>query len=124
MMRVGEYCGEELFMIIGNKHWAMTNGWISPLSDETVSLLNISQKEAHVQIMLYYSNRNPVGPYRYTVPAGRLRRVCFNSFKDPEPIPRTTAYASTIESDVPIVVQRAGFDAVQSFRDSSDNKES
>lgn len=95
-------------MNIGNKHWAMTEGWISPLGDETVSFLNVSQEEAHVQITVYYGNRDPVGPYRLTVPAERLTRVRFECLEDPEPIPRATAYATTIDSDVPIVVQHAG----------------
>ena len=35
-------------------------------------------------------------------------RVRFDRLTDPEPIPRATEYASTIESDVPIVVQYPG----------------
>jgi hypothetical protein len=95
-------------MTIGNKEWAITEGWIPPLEDETVAFLNFSFQEAHVEIMVYYSTRDPVGPYRLAVPAGQLRHVCFNCLKDPEPIPRATDYACTIESNVPIVVQHLG----------------
>jgi hypothetical protein len=93
------------FMNIGHKHWTIADGWIPPLGDETVAFLNASPQEAHVQIFVYYSNRDPVGPYHLTVPAERMRRVLFNCLTDPESIPRATQYASTIESDVPIVVQ-------------------
>jgi hypothetical protein len=95
-------------MNIGHKHWTIAKGWISPLGDETVAFLNTSLQEAHVQIFIYYSNRDPVGPYHLTVPAERVQRVRFNCLTDPEPIPRATEYASTIESDVPIVVQYPG----------------
>lgn len=95
-------------MNIGHKHWTIAKGWISPLGDETVAFLNTSLQEAHVQIFIYYSNRDPVGPYHLTVPAERVQRVRFDCLTDPEPIPRATEYASTIESDVPIVVQYPG----------------
>lgn len=91
---------------IGRKRWAIVQGWIPPIGDETVSLLNVSGRKAHVEITVYYSNRDPAGPYRITVPAGRTEHVHFNRLTDPEPIPRATDYASTIESDVPIVVSR------------------
>jgi len=95
-------------MSIGNKHWAITEGCIPPLADKTLSLLNVSRQNANVQVTVYYSDRDPVGPYRLTVPAERLRRIRLDYLKDPEPIPHATEYAMTINSDVPIVVQQAG----------------
>ena len=91
--------------MIGSKHWTISKGWIPPRGDEAVSFLNVGGADAHVRMTMYYRNRKPVGPYRITIPAGRMRRIHFNALEDPEPIPRAAAYASTIESDVPIVVQ-------------------
>ncbi|PZR73016.1 MAG: sensory rhodopsin transducer [Chthoniobacterales bacterium] len=108
-------------MTIGNKHWAIPEGLISPLGDEAIAFLNASSQEPHVQIFVYYSNRDPVGPYRLTVPAGRLRRVRFSGLKDPEPIQRATDYASTIESDVPIVVH-PGLASLQPYLVSQENR--
>jgi hypothetical protein len=82
-------------------------------SHETVCLLNTSDQEAHVEITIYYSDRDPVGPYRVSVPARRTRHVRFNDLKEPEPIPRDTDYASVIESDVPIVAQHTRLDSRQ-----------
>jgi hypothetical protein len=82
-------------------------------SHETVCLLNASDQEAHVEITIYYSDRDPVGPYRVSVPARRARHVRFNDLKEPEPIPRDTDYASVIESDVPIVAQHTRLDSRQ-----------
>ncbi len=107
---------------IGRKHWAIAEGYIPPsshgpapemTSHEAVCLLNASDDEAHVEITVYFSDREPVGPYRITIPARRTQHVRFNNLQDPAPIPRGTDYASTIESDVPIVVQHTRLDSRQ-----------
>jgi len=76
-------------------------------------LLNASDQDAHVEITIYYSDREPVGPYRLTVPARRTHHVRFNNLRDPEPIPRGTDYSSVIRSDVPIVAQHTRLDSRQ-----------
>jgi hypothetical protein len=64
-------------------------------------------------ITIFYSDREPSGPFRVTVPARRTRHLRFNDLTDPEPIPRDTDYASLIESDVPIIVQHTRLDSRQ-----------
>jgi hypothetical protein len=107
---------------IGVREWAIAEGYIPAgshgpepqmVSHETVCLLNTSDQDAHVEITIYYSDREPVGPYRITVPAQRTRHVRFNELRDPEPIPRDRDYASVIRSDVPIVVQHTRLDSRQ-----------
>jgi len=83
-------------------------------SYETVCLLNTSDQDAQVEITIYFSERDPVGPYRLTVPARRTKHVRFNELKEPAPVPRGTDYASVIEADVPIVVQHTRLDSRQS----------
>ena len=83
------------------------------VSHETVCILNAGDSDAHVAITIYFSDREPAGPYRLTVPARRTSHVRFNDLRDPEPIPTDTDYASTIESDVPIVVQHTRLDSRQ-----------
>ncbi|MGB8340750.1 MAG: sensory rhodopsin transducer [Chthoniobacterales bacterium] len=109
-------------MNIGRKHWAIAEGWIPSwshgpepemLSHETACLLNTSNRDAEVRITIFYTDRDPVGPYRVTVPARRTKHVRYNDLKDPEPIPKATNYASTIDSDVPIVVQHTRLDSRQ-----------
>jgi hypothetical protein len=82
-------------------------------SHETACLLNVSDRDAAVAITIFYSDRDPVGPYRVRVPARRTLHLRFNDLRDPEPIPRDTDYASLIESDVPIVVQHTRLDSRQ-----------
>ena len=107
---------------IGRKKWAIAEGWIPAwsngpepemLSHETACILNANDVEAHVEIMVYFSDREPAGPYRLIVPARRTLHQRFNDFTDPEPIPKATNYASTITSDVPIVVQHTRLDSRQ-----------
>jgi hypothetical protein len=62
---------------------------------------------------VYFSDRDPAGPYRVTVPGRRTRHLRFNDLDDPEPIPAATDYACVIESDVPIVVQHTRLDSRQ-----------
>jgi hypothetical protein len=83
------------------------------LSHETACLLNVGDKPAHVRILLYFADREPVGPYRVTVPARRTLHLRFNELSDPQPVPRNTDYSSIIESDVPIVVQHTRLDSRQ-----------
>jgi len=109
-------------MEIGSKVWAIAEGYIPPeshgpepemTSHETVCLLNCSEREAHVEITIYYSDREPAGPYRITVPARRTRHVRFNDLRDPEEIPRGTDFSSVIRSDVPLVAQHTRLDSRQ-----------
>jgi hypothetical protein len=106
----------------GRTRWAIAEGWIpdyshgpepAMLSHETACLLNVSDEDAHVEITLFFKDREPVGPYRVTVPARRTLHLRFNDLEDPEPVPRATDYASLIESDVPIVVQHTRLDSRQ-----------
>jgi hypothetical protein len=107
---------------IGHTRWAIAEGYIpgwsngpepAMTSHETACLLNASDQDAHVEITIFFSDRDPVGPYRIALPARRTLHVRFNDLKDPEPIPKDTNYASVIESDVPIVVQHTRLDSRQ-----------
>ena len=107
---------------IGKKRWAIPEGYIPPestgdartlTSHETACLLNAGPVDAHVEITIYFRDRDAVGPYRTMVPARRTLHLRFNDLQDPAPIPRGTDYASVIESDVPIVVQHTRLDSRQ-----------
>ena len=83
-------------------------------SHEAACLLNSSDTDATVTITIFFTDREPAGPYQVTVPARRSKHIRFNALSDPEPIPRATEYSSLIESDVPIVVQHTRLDSRQS----------
>ncbi len=106
---------------IGHRVWAIPEGWIPGRSSgpddmeshETVCVLNTASQDASVTITIYFSDRDPAGPYRLTVPAQRTLHLWFNDLDDPESIPLETDYASVIESDIPIVVQHTRLDSRQ-----------
>ncbi len=107
---------------IGATRWAIAEGWIPAestgpapelTSHETVCILNAGERDASVEITVFFHDREPAGPYCLSVPARRTRHFRFNELKDPEPVPRATEYASLIESDVPVVVQHTRLDSRQ-----------
>jgi len=107
---------------IGHRVWAIAEGYIPPASTgttreltshETVCILNAASKPAHIEITVYFADRAPAGPYRFTVDAQRTKHLRFNDFKDPEPVPKGTDFSSVIASDVSIVVQHTRLDTRQ-----------
>ena len=108
---------------IGRKTWAIADGYIPSASEsadpadrrlvshETACILNATDEDAHVEIVLYFADREPVGPYRVTVAARRTLHLRFNDLADPEPVPLETDYAAILTSDVPVVVQHTRLDS-------------
>ena len=103
---------------IGRKRWAIAEGYIPPQSTgttrqlrshETACLLNASDADAHVEITIFYADREPGGPHRITVPARRTHHQRYCDLG----VPPDTDYSSVIESDVPIVVQHTRLDSRQ-----------
>ncbi len=82
-------------------------------SHETACILNTSDLDANIQLTIYFSDREPVGPYTITVPARRTLHLRFNDLKDPQPIPRDTDYSSVFKSDIPIIIQHSRLDSRQ-----------
>ena len=107
---------------IGHKVWAIPEGYIPAestgpapemTSHETACILNAGDTDASIEITIYFSDKEPVGPYRIKVPAKRTLHLRFNDLKDPQEIPRDTDYASVFRSDVPVVVQHSRLDSRQ-----------
>lgn len=107
-------------MDIGRRIWAIAEGYIPSksmseeralVSHEAACLLNTSDTDAEVTITLYFTDREPAGPYHIRVPARRTLHVRFNDLTDPEIVPRDTDYASVFRSNTPIVVQHTRLDS-------------
>lgn len=107
---------------LGKKTWVIAEGYIPSYgtgkepeftSHETACFLNTSDQDAHVHITIFFTDKDPVGPYEVTVPAKRTKHLRFNELKDPQEVPRDTDYASLIESDIPVVVQHTRLDSRQ-----------
>ena len=107
---------------IGSTLWAIAEGYIPPAgtqgsreleSHETVCLLNAGPTAADVEITIYFTDRDPAGPYRIRIEPRRARHLRFNELRDPQ-VPRGTTYSSVICSSAPIVVQHTRLDSRQS----------
>jgi hypothetical protein len=109
-------------MEIGKKIWAIAEGYIPPWSQgpepqmtshETACILNANDKEAHIELTIYYSDRNPSGPYHITVLPKRTLHLRFNDLNSPEEIPLGTDYSSVFISDIPVIIQHTRLDSRQ-----------
>jgi len=110
-------------MVIGKKLWAIPEGYIPSKSNvprpemeshDTVSILNTSDSLVGVTISIYFSDREPAGPYKVEVAPRRTMHLRLNSLEDPEPVPRDTDFATVIEAELPVVVQYTRLDSRQS----------
>lgn len=107
---------------MGKRRWAIAEGYIPPsrpddsyelMSHEAACILNAGDREARLEITIFFTNREPAGPFRLTIPPRRTCHLRFNELSDPEKIPVNTPYSSVIESDVPVVVQHTRLDSRQ-----------
>jgi hypothetical protein len=107
---------------VGHKRWVIADGYIPPASTgasrpltshDAICILNCGGEDALIDVMIFFSDRKPAGPYHIVVDASRTKHIRFNELTDPEPVPHNTDYASVIESNVPIVVQHTRLDSRQ-----------
>ncbi|HJV26918.1 MAG TPA: sensory rhodopsin transducer [Aromatoleum sp.] len=107
---------------IGRRRWAIAEGYLPPggeddsyelRSHEAACILNAGDVDARVEITLFFTDREPVGPYVVVVPARRTLHLRFNELREPEPVPVNTPYSSVFESDEPVVVQHTRLDSRQ-----------
>jgi hypothetical protein len=107
---------------IGHTRWAVADGYIPAwshgpepemTSHEGLCILNAGNCDVEVRLTLYFTDREPAGPYCITVGARRTNHVRMNLLKDPEPIPLGTPYSCVIEADGPVVVQQTRLDSRQ-----------
>ncbi|WP_027802442.1 sensory rhodopsin transducer [Paraburkholderia dilworthii] len=107
---------------IGKTRWAVAEGYLPQYgtgdgpdlaSHEAACILNAGDEDAHIELTILFSDREPAGPYHVTVPARRTLHMRFNDLSEPERIPTGTEYASVFHSDVPVVVQHTRLDSRQ-----------
>ena len=81
-------------------------------SHESACLLNTGARNARVRFTFFFEDREPLGPVELVLEARRTRHVRLD---DPDALggvelPRGVAYAYTVESDVPVVLQHSRLD--------------
>ncbi len=107
---------------IGHTRWAIADNYIPSwshgpepelASHEGLSILNTGDREVELRITLYFTDRDPVGPYRVKVGARRTNHVRMNLLDDPEPVPLGQPFSTVVEADGPVVVQLTRLDSRQ-----------
>lgn len=108
--------------MMGRRAWAIPEGYIPEgstgpepelESHEAVCILNTADEDVDVELTVYFTDRDPVGPYEKTVPARRTRHLRFNELEDPEAIPQGEPFASVVEAEHPVVCQHTRLDSRQ-----------
>lgn len=107
--------------MLGKKRWVIPEGYIPEAgphkdtpelrSHETACILNPGAEPAQLKVTVFFSDRDPAGPFNLEVAPQRTLHLRFDELEHPEPIPRETDYASLIESTQPVVVQHTRLDA-------------
>ena len=109
----------------GKTKWYIVDGYRpSPQPDpnaqylghESVMILNTNDRDAHVQISVYFEDREPVENIPYVVPAKRIR--CFKTDDKAAlcglELGVGVQYSMEIKSDVGVIVQYGRLDVQQS----------
>ncbi|MDG4764176.1 sensory rhodopsin transducer [Solwaraspora sp. WMMD406] len=99
---------------VGARTWVVAGGRIPVDSNgeepeftsfDQLCLLNAEDADAGVELVVYYADQEPVGPYRWVVWARRIRHVRLNDLVDPEPIRLGRPFGCVLTSSVPLVAQ-------------------
>lgn len=107
---------------IGDTEWVIPGGHVpvdstgpepEMVSHDRLTLLNTGAELSAVEITLRYVEGREAGPYRLTVAPERLRHVRINDLIDPYAPPLGEAYAVSIETSEPILVQFGRTDSRQ-----------
>src|SRR5688500_2913841 len=103
--------GHDTWIIPGGRIPAQSTGREPDFtSRDELWFLNAGNRMAEITILLYYDDRDPVGPYHLRVDARRVSSIRINDLIDPEAPPLERDYAAVVHSNVPIVVQSARYD--------------
>ena len=100
--------------LIADAFWDSHSNGIYP-SHEAVCVLNLSGKDANINITLYFENDEPLRGIKAVCKHERTNHIRLDKIvtEDGKKIPKDTPYAVLVESDQPIVVQASRLDVSQ-----------
>ncbi|MBE1584361.1 sensory rhodopsin transducer [Nonomuraea angiospora] len=107
---------------IGSTTWVVADGYIPPRSSgpepemtshDSICMLNPGDSQARVEVYVYFTDREPAGPFLLAIAPRRAFHQRINDLRHPEQIPVDTDYCLIVTSDVPIVVQHTRLDSRQ-----------
>lgn len=105
----------------GKNVWLVPDGYMSDtekgglVSHEAICVLNLSGKDANIDITLYFEDREPMRGIHAVCKHERANHIRLDQAvtEDGKKIPKNTCYAVLVESDRPIVVQASRLDVSQ-----------
>ena len=85
------------------------------ISHETISVLNVGEKEAHVELTLYFEDREPMKGFSAVCGPNRTCHIRLDRIasQDGQPVPRCTPYAIAAQSSEPVLFQYTRLDATR-----------
>lgn len=98
----------------GKLDWSIAGGKIPFLtkgkepeftSHDKIAVLNTSDEDALIEIVILHEDEEPWGNYNIQVKAKRLRKIRFNDLIDPAAIQMERNYGCYIKSNVPVIIQ-------------------
>ncbi|MBZ4644554.1 MAG: hypothetical protein PWR27_1112 [Petroclostridium sp.] len=106
---------------VGKKIWVIPDGFLPEksngdfVSHEAVCVLNTGEKDAHINITVYFEDREPMERFTAVCGAKRTNHIRLDKIEDADgqKIPVGVPYALKVESDQPIVVQHSRMDTTQ-----------
>lgn len=102
----------------GKNVWLIPDGFLhsvslnEQVSHEAVCVLNTSDKDAKINLTLYFEDRAPMTGFSADCAAGRTHHIRLDRIvsENGEKIPRDTPYALLVESTEPVVAQYSRLD--------------
>lgn len=106
---------------VGSKVWFIPDGFLNSTSKgeakshEAICVLNTSDKDAEIEITLYFEDKNKMAGFRAKCPAERTNHIRMDRIVDENGrgVPWDTPYAAMVSSDTEIIVQYSRLDSSQ-----------
>ena len=107
--------------VTGKNIWVIPDGFMSDtqkgnyVSHEAICALNLSGRTAHIDITVYFSDRDPMSGFSAICDNERSNHIRLDIIKNNkgEAIPKEVPYSVLIQSDAPIIVQHSRMDVSQ-----------
>lgn len=106
---------------LGARVWLIPDGFYpsdscgEQISHDAVCVLNPGKKDAHIDITLYFEDREKLQGFHAFCGAERTNHIRMDKIRDSKGngIPKDIPYAMMVESDVEIIVQYSRMDTRQ-----------
>lgn len=115
-----DHAGTAVHDAKGHVYWVIPDGYIPPESSgsleshESICVLNTGNKDAELEITIFFEDREPLEHIEAVVPGRRTKHIRTASLQaNGQTIPAGVPYAITVSSTVPIIVQYSRLDTTQ-----------